>query len=75
MIDVLKHRLNPAARILPNEEVDKLLKELNCNKMDLPKIKSTDPVSIALNAKVGDVIEFIRDSPTAGKSKYYRVVV
>ncbi|MCW1292303.1 MAG: DNA-directed RNA polymerase subunit H [Candidatus Rehaiarchaeum fermentans] len=75
MIDVLRHQLNPEARILPKEEVDELLNRLKCSKTDLPKIKLEDPVSVALKAKQGDVIEFTRKSETAGLSKYYRVVI
>jgi DNA-directed RNA polymerase subunit H len=74
-MDVLKHRLNPVCRVLTAEEIDQILARYNCKKEDLPKIKASDPVAQALNAKVGDVIEFTRNSLTAGTTKYYRVVV
>ncbi len=74
-MDVLKHRLNPACRILTSEEIEQLLAKFKCKKEDLPKIKSSDPLAQALKAKIGDVIEFDRVSHTAGTAKYYRVVV
>jgi DNA-directed RNA polymerase subunit H len=74
-LDVFKSRLVPKCRILSEEEVNKLLEEYGISKKQLPLILSTDPVVKALNAKVGDVIEFDRDSKTAGISKYYRLVV
>ena len=74
-IDIFKSRLVPKCRILPEEEVNELLKRYGVSKKQLPLILSGDPVVKALNAKVGDVIEFDRTSKTAGLSKFYRVVV
>jgi len=34
-----------------------------------------DPAILELNTEKGDIIEIIRDSPTIGKSFFYRVVV
>ncbi len=72
---ILDHVLVPKARILSQEEVEELLKRHGVTKDQLPKILKSDPVVEELGAKVGDVIEFIRNSPVAGESKYYRVVV
>ena len=74
-IDIAGHWLVPEHRIMKNEEVEALLKEKHCNKEDLPKILDTDPMVLFLGAKAGDVLEIKRNSPTAGISYYYRVVV
>ena len=56
--------------LIPDEN-----EKYNLSLNDLPKILSTDPAIEKLNAKESDVIKIIRDSPTAGKSIYYRVVI
>lgn len=72
---ILDHVFVPKARILSKEEVEELLKKYKVTKEMLPKILETDPVAVELGAKKGDVIEFVRNSPIAGKSIYYRVVI
>ena len=72
---VLDHVFVPKARILSEEEVKELLKKYKVTKEMLPKILETDPVAVELGAKKGDVIEFKRNSPIAGESIYYRVVI
>ena len=74
-INIFEHKWVPKARVLSEEEKEKLLKKYNISEFQLPKILKSDPMVKALGAKVGDVIEIIRDSPTAGKSIYYRVVI
>ena len=72
---VLDHVFVPKARILSEEEAKELLKKYHVTKDMLPKILSTDPVAVELGAKPGDIIEFKRNSPIAGESVYYRVVI
>jgi DNA-directed RNA polymerase subunit H len=72
---ILDHVLVPKGRILKEKEVEELLKRYGIAKDALPKILSDDPVVKELGAKKGDVIEFVRNSPIAGKALYYRVVV
>ncbi len=74
-IDIFIHELVPKHRVLSEEEKEEVLKRYNAKLMDLPRILVSDPVVRRLGAKPGDVIEIIRKSPTAGESKYYRVVV
>ncbi len=74
-IDVLSHELVPRFRILKKEEKEKLLETFQTTEENLPKILDTDPVVKVLKASIGDVLEIIRNSPTAGESKYYRIVV
>ena len=68
------HFLVPHHEILSEEEVKSLLKSLKIkNKIFLPHISKDDPVVIAINGKVGDVLRIERKEPE--KTTYYRVVV
>ena len=73
-IDIRKHILVPEHSKLTKQEIQKLLEKYKIVLNDLPKILLTDPAIEKLNVKPGDVIKITRDSPTAGKSIYYRVV-
>ncbi len=72
---ILDHVLVPKARVLSKKEVEEILKKYGVTIEQLPKILSEDPLAKELGAKKGDVIEIIRNSPIAGESIYYRVVV
>jgi DNA-directed RNA polymerase subunit H len=65
----------PKHEVLPEEELESLLKRYNITKGQLPKILVNDPVAKKIKAKVGDVVKITRESKTAGKSLVYRVVV
>ncbi len=69
------HILVPKHEVLSKEEAEEVLKTLGIRKEQLPKIKVTDPIAKEIGAKVGDIVRIIRDSPTAGKSIAYRLVV
>jgi DNA-directed RNA polymerase subunit H (RpoH/RPB5) len=73
-IDIFKNILVPKSRILNEKEKDALLEKYNISTKQLPVISHLDTVSKKLEAKAGDVIEFERNTKTAGMSKYYRVV-
>lgn len=74
-MEIEKHKLVPKHILLSEEEKEELLKKYGITLRELPRILSSDPMAKVLNAKVGDVIKIIRESPTAGVSEYYRVVV
>lgn len=74
-VNIFEHELVPKHEVVSEEEKQKLLKKLKVSEDQLPKIKSTDPVARILKAKKGDLIRIIRNSPTAGTSIYYRIVV
>ena len=74
-MDIFKHNLVPKHRILNEKEKEEFLKEKNISAKDLPRILSTDPAIKEMNPKPGDIVEITRQSPFAGKIKYYRVVV
>lgn len=74
-IDILKNELVPEHKILSEEEKQKLMDKYNITARQLPRILVTDPVVKQIDAKIGDVLEVKRKSPTAGVSLYYRHVV
>lgn len=74
-IEIFNHRLSPKYRVLSDDEVGNLLNKYNVTKRDLPKLKVNDPAAVKLGAQEGSVVEILRESPTAGKAKYYRFVV
>lgn len=72
---MVEHILIPQHRKLSDEETENIIKKYNVSRKQLPRIKIIDPAILELNPKRGDIIEIIRDSPTTGKSYFYRVVV
>lgn len=72
---IFKHEFVPKHRIMKKREKRQLLKRYGVTLKQLPRIRVRDPAAMAINAKIGDVIEITRKSPTAGEIKYYRVVV
>ena len=72
---LMDHVLVPKHVLLSKEEAEEVLKKLGITREHLPKIKASDPIAQLLGAKPGDIVKIIRDSPSAGKSIAYRVVV
>jgi DNA-directed RNA polymerase subunit H (RpoH/RPB5) len=72
---MIKHILVPEHKKLNEDESEKILKKYNVSKKQLPRISIKDPAINELDPKRGDIIEIIRESPTIGKSHFYRVVV
>ena len=72
--NIFKHKLVPKHEILPPEEAKELLDKYRVNLYQLPVIKASDIVAIAVGAKLGDVLKITRDSATAGKYISYRYV-
>lgn len=71
----LEHKMVPKHEILDDDEVKKILSEYTIEKEQLPKIHISDPAAVSIKAKVGDVVRVTRESPTAGKSFFYRMVI
>jgi len=71
----IEHSLIPEHKILSNEEAEEILKKYNISKKQLPKILKKDPAIKYLDPKKGEIIEIIRESPTSGKTFFYRKVV
>lgn len=75
-INVNDHEAVPKHRKLEEDEIEEVLEKYDSEKSDLPMIERTDSALKAKdNIEVGDVIEIRRDSPTAGKTTYYRRVI
>lgn len=73
--DLFDHELVPEHKVLDTEEKKKILEKYNIAPEQLPKIRAEDPGAMAAGAKEGDIIKITRKSPTAGETKYYRLVV
>lgn len=72
---IFEHVLVPKHRLMTDEEKQSLLKKYKIGLKQLPKISSNDPVlKLIKDFKSGDVLEIERNSLTAGKTKYYRVI-
>ena len=69
-----KHILTPKHYKLGEREKAQLLERYRVTSKELPKILKTDSAIKELDAKIGDVIKIVRNSPTAGESFFYRVV-
>ena len=74
-IDITKSILVPKHILMKEDEVKDLLAKYNISSNQLPKISRKDPAIAGIGVKAGDVIKIIRQSQTAGKSFYYRMVV
>ena len=73
--DLFEHELVPTHIIASEEEIQLVLDHYGIEKNQLPRIFRDDPAVRVLGARPGQVIRIERDSPTAGKSFYYRLVV
>jgi DNA-directed RNA polymerase subunit H len=73
--DVFEHNLIPLHEIVDDEGRKKLEEKYHAEPYQFPWIKSTDPVSIIIGAKPGDVVRITQKSETAGKYDTYRYVV
>lgn len=73
--DMMSHDLVPLHTIISEKERGELLKKYNIEPNQLPKILDTDPVSIFIGAKSGQIVKIIRNSHTAKESIAYRFVV
>jgi len=73
--NITNHVLVPDHIILTDKEKADLIKNYNIELNQLPKILTTDPVSISIGAESGQVIKIVRKSHTAKESIAYRFVV
>jgi len=74
-VDIVKSDFVPKHVIINDEEKHELLDKYKITIKQLPRISINDPVIKNLGGKVGDVIKIVRNSPVAGESIYYRVVI
>ncbi len=74
-IDVRDHEAVPDHEKIDEEEINEVLEKFDAEKSDLPQIERTDAALKQMDVEEGDVIKIERESPTAGKTTYYRLVV
>ncbi len=67
--------LVPKHTVMAPEDAENILKTYKTSRNELPKIKRDDPAIKCLDVNVGDIIKITRNSHTAGKAFYYRVVI
>ena len=72
--DISEHSFVPKHELLSEQEAEELLRRLDVSRQQLPYILASDPMVKKLGAKFGDIIKITRESETAGKAVYYRVV-
>jgi len=65
----------PKHEILSDKEKKEVMAKFDVNESQLPKISISDPVMETMDASPGDIVRITRNSKTAGKAVYYRVVV
>lgn len=75
IFDIFEHQLVPYHTIVSKKEKEELVKKYHAEPYKFPWIKVTDPISIILGAKPGDVLRIAQKSETAGKYDSYRYVV
>ncbi|MDO8555883.1 MAG: DNA-directed RNA polymerase subunit H [Nanoarchaeota archaeon] len=73
--NIHEHILVPKHEKITPEAAQKLLDQFHAELKNLPKISIKDAAIQHLEPKDGDVIRITRDSPTAGKTFFFRVVV
>ncbi len=73
--DKLEHVLIPKHEKISEKAKEKLLEKYNVKIGQLPKVSLDDPAIKHLEVEIGDVVKITRESPTAGESEFYRVVV
>ena len=70
-----QHILIPKHKKLSEKEKNSLLEKYQITFNELPAIMKNDPALRGMDVNIGDVIMIERDSPTAGKTVFYRGVV
>lgn len=75
--NILEHILVPKSKILDEEGVTQLKKDLNINNIltQLPTISRFDPQALAIALRPREVVKIIRSSQTALDTNYYRICV
>lgn len=73
--DVFEHAYVPRHEILTEEEKKEVNEKFHAEPFQFPWIRNTDPISIILGARPGDVLRVTHKSETAGRYLSYRYVV
>ncbi len=73
--NIREHYLVNDAKILNEKQIENLCKQYNISLSQLPVMTSKDPLTKALEAESGDVIQINRKSDVTGSYDYYRRVL
>jgi len=73
--DIFTHKLVSPTEILSEEERERIIKSYHAKPYQFPWIKASDPVSIILGAKPGDILKTSSSSETAGTYVSYSYVI
>jgi len=73
--NIFNHYMVPKHEILSSEEKEEVLKKYRVQPYQLPLLRTSDPISKVIGARVGDLVKITRKSPTAGEYISYRYVV
>jgi len=74
--NILEHKLVPKHSIVPESEVDNIMKKYNItDKIQFPDISRFDPVARAIGLRPGQLCHIIRPSKTAIEADYYRICI
>jgi DNA-directed RNA polymerase subunit H len=73
--DLFEHELVPHHTIASDDEVRLVLEHYGIERNKLPRIFRDDPAVKVLGARPGQIVRIQRESPTAGTTYYYRLVV
>ena len=73
--DIFEHSLVPVHEILSDEERSQIALKYHAEPYQFPWVKATDPISIIVGARPGDVLRIVQKSETAGRYEGYRYVV
>ncbi|MFC1723732.1 DNA-directed RNA polymerase subunit RpoH/Rpb5 C-terminal domain-containing protein [Nanoarchaeota archaeon] len=71
----MKHMLIPKQTKLSEKEKSALLEKYGVTVNELPWINLNDPSLAGLEVDEGDIIKIERDSPTCGRTVFYRGVM
>ncbi|MGV8171589.1 MAG: DNA-directed RNA polymerase subunit H [Candidatus Woesearchaeota archaeon] len=74
-LDVSNHVLVPKHEKCSETEKKAILKKYNITIADLPKISINDAAIVDMDLQPGDMVKVTRDSQTAGRSIFYRIVI
>jgi len=74
-IDIMEHKLVPLHVVISEEEREILFNKYKITSDQLPKIISSDPVAMSIDAKPGQIVKIVRKSHTAKEAVAYRLVI
>ena len=73
--NIMDHVLVPKHEVITEEEKKQLFEKYDIHPDQLPQILDTDPVSLSIDAKPGQIIKVTRKSRTAQEAVAFRLVV